>query len=87
MFDLLCICHQLIGLDTDPALALKLCHPAGKFRYRGLDKTQQSGRGGLFLLQPFIHGAFSRPCHLTEIGQTNHATAAFQRMETPAYGN
>ncbi len=49
------------------------------------DHVEQCGRGWLVLLQPFVHGALDRPGDFAQFGETNHATAALQGMESSSH--
>ena len=63
---------------------LKLLHPGEEQSMGFADHRQQRRRYFLFLLQPAIEHLLDRPGRLAEIGETDHASAAFQCVEAAA---
>ena len=64
--------------------ALEFLDRRGEQALRLGDEFDQSDRRGLDLAQPFVQRLLDFPCELAQLGQADHAAAAFQRVISAA---
>jgi hypothetical protein len=78
---------QRSGIGREAAGITQLLDPLPEARIGHSDQRDDSGCDAPVLLEQPVEDTLHTPRELAELGQADHAAAAFQRVELAAHGN